>query len=66
MIQIGRREKLSRTDKLNAEKMKEKNNKKKNLLFLHFLSSLLSFHPKKKQKTQLIPRKEANSEKNLL
>lgn len=66
MIQIGRREKLSRTDKLNAEKMKEKNNKKKNLLLLHFLSSLLSFHPKKKQKTQLIPRKEANSEKNLL
>ena len=65
MIQIGRREKLSRTDKLNAEKMKEKNNKKKNLLLLHFLSSLLSFHPKKKQKTQLIPRKEANSEKNL-
>lgn len=66
MIQIGRREKLSRTDKLNAEKMKEKNNKKKNLLLLHFLSSLLSFHPKKKQKTQLIPRKEANSEENLL
>lgn len=66
MIQIGRREKLSRTDKLNAEKMKEKNNKKKNLLLLHFLSSLLSFHPKKKQKIQLIPRKEANSEKNLL
>ena len=66
MIQIGRREKLSRTDKLNAEKMKEKNNKKKNLLLLHFLSSLLSFHPQKKQKIQLIPRKEANSEKNLL
>ena len=66
MIQIGRREKLSRTDKLNAEKMKEKNNNKKNLLLLHFLSSLLSFHPKKKQKTQLIPRKEANSEKKLL
>lgn len=65
MIQIGRREKLSRTDKLNAEKMKEKKILK-NLLLLHFLSSLLSFHPKKKQKTQLIPRKEANSEKNLL
>ena len=65
MIQIGRQEKLSRTDKLNAEKMKEKKILK-NLLLLHFLSSLLPFHPKKKQKTRLIPRKEANSKKNLL
>lgn len=56
MIQIGRREKLSRTDKLNAEKMKEKNNKKKPSTFTFFEFFAL-FPPEKETKDSVNSKK---------
>lgn len=56
MIQIGRREKLSRTDKLNAEKMKEKNNKKKPFTFTFFEFFAL-FPPEKETKDSVNSKK---------
>lgn len=56
MIQIGRREKLSRTDKLNAEKMEEKNNKKKPSTFTFFEFFAL-FPPEKETKDSVNSKK---------
>lgn len=56
MTQIGRREKLSRTDKLNAEKMKEKNNKKKPSIFTFFEFFAL-FPPEKETKDSVNSKK---------
>lgn len=56
MIQIGRREKLSRTDKLNAEKMKEKIIKKKPSTFT-FFGFFALFPPEKETKDSVNSKK---------